>query len=88
MLEEAVWRLLNLRKTLARHPGLVQCRRGGESLAAAVSMAMKNDHFPFLHKLEVFEFEAQPSGLLKSVIKLWRQVGVVTPPSASIPLMS
>ena len=39
-----------------------------------MSMAMRNDHFPFLHKLEVFEFEAQPSELLKSVIKLWRQV--------------
>jgi hypothetical protein len=37
-------------------------------------MAMRIDHFPFLHKLEVYEFEAQPLGLPKSVIKLLLQV--------------
>jgi len=37
-------------------------------------MAMRIDHFPFVHTMEVFEFEAQPSRLPKSVIKLWRQV--------------
>ena len=39
-----------------------------------LSMAMRFVHLPFVHTLEVFEFEAQPSRLPKSVIKLWRQV--------------
>jgi hypothetical protein len=39
-----------------------------------LSMAMNIDHFPFVPTLEGFEFEAQPTGLPKSVIKLWRQV--------------
>ena len=37
-------------------------------------MAMRIDQIPFVHMLEVFEFEAQPSRLPKSVIKLWSQV--------------
>jgi hypothetical protein len=37
-------------------------------------MAMSIDHFQFVHTMEVFEFEAQPSRLPKSVINLLLQV--------------
>jgi hypothetical protein len=53
---------------------MVQYRRGGEQGAAAAVDGHEIRPLAIVHTLKVFEYKAQPSGLPKSVIKLWRQV--------------